>query len=469
MKHVLRILGFVIVGLLTTTTAKVYGGELTLESLKAEMDKKIADMKADHDKEVAGLKEQVRQLQEDKGYRDPQDVAKSKEGMVEIFGDKGLVSAGNFRMGAYGEHKVIIPDDGPTNFDPHRLVLLPSYAFNDWILFNAEIEFEHGGVDDTDGSQPANNSRFSGEVEIEQAWIDFKLCEQFNWRSLGVDLVPVGRINLYHEPTTFYSTERPEIYTNLIPSTWMENSTSVYGNIAEGLKYQLQVSQGLVEGPAGSAIGITGLAGLRNARPELRDDRSNSLGYTARLEFAPPFIPGLNGSASTFMSPDIQNPASTNPGSSSVILSDLEFLYRVPKTGWEFRVDGTYIDIMGSEHLTANQDAVTNDGIGQNMWGVSGEAAYHFVPWKDGRLKAAEIVPFFRYSKIDLQSGHIPMTGTGAVAAANGGGDQQWWTFGLAFFPIPDVVLKLDYRVMKTEAPVNQYSDRAEAAVGYVF
>jgi len=468
MKHALRILGFVIVGMLTSLTSKVYGGELTLESLKAEMDKKIADMKAAHDQEVAGLKGQIRQLQEDSGRRDPA-TTKNQEPLVELFGDKGLVSAGGFRLGAYGEHKVIFPDDGPTNFDPHRLVLMPSYAFNEWILFNSEIEFEHGGVDDLDGSQPANNSRFSGEVEVEQAWIDFKLMEQFNWRSLGIDLVPVGRINLYHEPTTFYSTERPEIYTNLIPSTWFENSTSVYGNIAEGLKYQVMVSQGLVEGPAGSGIGITGLAGLRNARPELRDDRSSSTAYTARLEFAPPFVPGLNGSASVHFSPDIQNPGSSVPGSSGVILSDLECLYRIPGTGWEFRAEGVYVDIQGSQHLVANTNATANDGVGQNMWGASGEVAYHFTPWNDGRLKQAEIVPFFRYSKIDLQSGNIPLGPGGAPAAANGQGDQQFWTFGLAFFPIPDVVLKLDYRIMRTETQVNNYSNRAEGAVGYVF
>jgi hypothetical protein len=464
MKHLLQICGFGIVALLTIEPAEVYGGELTLESLKAEMDK----MKADHQKEVAGLKSQITQLQEDKGYRDPKSP-KSNEGMVELFGDKGLVSAGNFRLGAYGEHKVIWPDDGPMNFDPHRLVLMPSYAFNEWIFFNSELEFEHGGVDDTDGSQPANNSRFSGEVEVEQAWIDFRMIEWLNWRSLGIDLVPVGRINLYHEPTTFYSTERPEIYSNLIPSTWMENSSSIYGTITDGLKYQFMLSQGLVEGPAGSGIGITGLAGLRNARPELRDDRSSSLAYTGRLEFAPEFVPGLNGSFSAHYSPEIQNPGSSVSGTSGALLTDLEMLYRVPGTGWEFRAEGVFIDIQGSRHLVANNNATANDGVGQNMWGASGEVAYHFTPWDDGRLKQAEIVPFFRYSKIDLQSGHIPLGPTGGPAGANGQGEQQWWTFGMAFFPIPDVVLKLDYRIMKTDAVVNNFSNRAEAAVGYVF
>jgi len=190
---------------ITLCSTALATADTSLESLKKEIDQ----MKADHRKEVSALKKEITDLKEaraDAGYRDPKQVAKEKEETIELFGD-GLIKAGGFRLGAYGEHKWIHPDDGPSNFDPHRLVLMPSYAFNDWIFFNSEIEFEHGGVDDLDGSQPANNSRFSGEVEVEQAWIDFKLIEQFNWRSLGIDLIPVGRINLYHEPTTFYSTD----------------------------------------------------------------------------------------------------------------------------------------------------------------------------------------------------------------------------------------------------------------------
>jgi hypothetical protein len=463
MKQALRILGFgLFIGLLTVRPGEVCGGELTLESLKAEMEK----MKADHHKEVAELKDQIKQWQQDRGYQNPGETAKSNKGAVELFGDEGLVKAGNFRLGAYGEHKWIFPDDANSSFDPHRIVLLPSYAFNEWIVFNSEIEFEHGGVDDTDGSQPANTSRFSGEVEVEQAWIDFKFNEYFNWRSLGIDLIPVGRINPYHEPVTFYSTERPEIYNNLIPSTWMENGTSVYGMIMDGLKYQVMVSQGLVDGNV-AGLGPTGTAGIRGARPGLRNDRSSSLGYTARLEYAPGFIPGLNGSASIHYSPDIQNAARNARGSTDIALFDSEFVYRIPKTGWEFRADGVFINIGNSGGLFANNDGVANNGVGQNMWGVSGEAAYHFTPWKEGRLKDADIVPFFRYSKIDLQSGFIPFDT--AASPANGQGDQQFWTFGVAFFPIPEVVLKLDYRIRKTGQVANSYSDQAELAVGYVF
>jgi hypothetical protein len=36
----------------------------------------------------------------------------------------------------------------------------------------------------------------------------------------GIDLIPIGYINQHHEPTQFYSVNRPELYNGLIPSTW---------------------------------------------------------------------------------------------------------------------------------------------------------------------------------------------------------------------------------------------------------
>ncbi|MFX5710069.1 hypothetical protein ABTE34_21505, partial [Acinetobacter baumannii] len=79
------------------------------------------------------------------------------------------------------------------------IVLLPTYAITPNIIFNAEIEFEHGGIAfDSDDKR-------HGSAEIEQIWVDFKVMDQFNWRSPGIDLVPIGYINQHHEPTQFYS------------------------------------------------------------------------------------------------------------------------------------------------------------------------------------------------------------------------------------------------------------------------
>src|ERR1700687_5701956 len=77
---------------------------------------------------------------------------------------------------------------------------------------------------------------------VEAVWIDFKIVDQFNWRAPGIDLIPIGYTNEHHEPTTFYSVKRPELYNGLIPSTWMAPATSIYGRLAEGLTYTVQAS-----------------------------------------------------------------------------------------------------------------------------------------------------------------------------------------------------------------------------------
>src|SRR5262249_37295462 len=100
-------------------------------------------------------------------------------------------------IGAYGELKFGGHEDSggwKDGFDAQRIVLLPTFQITDNIIFNAEIEFEHGGIaDDAD-------DKLTGAIELEQAYIDFLFNEHFNWRSPGVDVVPFGFINLFHEP-----------------------------------------------------------------------------------------------------------------------------------------------------------------------------------------------------------------------------------------------------------------------------
>src|SRR5215468_419522 len=111
----------------------------------------------------------------------------------------GLGYRGNavLNIGAYGELKFgsqEAPGGWKDGFDAGRIVLLPTFQVTESIIFNAEIEFEHGGIADDE------DDKLTGSVDIEQAYIDFKFNEHFNWRAPGVDVVPFGFINLFHEP-----------------------------------------------------------------------------------------------------------------------------------------------------------------------------------------------------------------------------------------------------------------------------
>jgi hypothetical protein len=318
-------------------------------------------------------------------------------------------------IGAYGELKfggVEEPGRWKNGFDAQRIVLLPTYQITDNIIFNAEIEFEHGGIaDDAD-------DKLTGAIELEQAYIDFLFNEHFNWRSPGVDVVPFGFINLFHEPTQFYSVNRPELDNGLIPTTWFEGSTSIYGKIVDNLNYQFQINTGLEdigenggvpEGPY--EAGISGTEALDLARTPIGDfnQTKNAFGYTLRLSYTPPFIPGLAGSTSVFFTPNVEprgahSDTGRGLGDSSVTMFDTEVRYRIPKTGFEFR--GEFVDVwFGSPaNLRANNDGDPENNVGDSMWGFSLEAAYH-IDLGDFVRNGWELVPFYRYTYENLQTG----------------------------------------------------------------
>src|SRR5262249_4872079 len=91
------------------------------------------------------------------------------------------------------------PDAGDAELDFHRFVLIFSHSFSSRIRFVAELELEHAVVEGLEEK---------GEVELEQAYVDFPLSQSFNVRA-GTLLVPMGLINERHEPPVFNGVERP--------------------------------------------------------------------------------------------------------------------------------------------------------------------------------------------------------------------------------------------------------------------
>lgn len=379
-------------------------------------------------------------------------------------------------IGAYGELKFggqDTPGGWKDGFDAGRIVLLPTFQVTDNIIFNAEIEFEHGGIaEDAD-------DKLTGAVELEQAYIDFRFNEHFNWRAPGVDVVPFGFINLFHEPTQFYSVDRPELDNGLIPTTWFEGSTSIYGKIVDNLDYQFQINTGLEDVgenggvPEGSyEAGISGTEALALARTPIGDfnQTKDALGYTLRLSYTPPFIPGLAGSTSVFFDPNVEprgahSDTGRGLGDSSVTMFDTEVRYRIPKTGFEFR--GEFVDVLlGSPvNLRANNDGDPENNVGRSMWGFSLEAAYH-IDLGDFVHNGWELVPFYRYTYEDLQTGGFAGSDQNLPT---GQGRRQFHTIGLALFPTPQVVLKLDYQFALDDAPDSPHADHFLGAVGFFF
>ena len=391
------------------------------------------------------------------------------------------------KFGAYGEFKFGSMQNPAANgqwqngFDGGRLTLLPSYQITDNISFNSEIEFEHGGI------AFAEDDKLHGTAEIEQAFIDLKVRPWVNFHSPGIDVVPIGYTNQTHEPTTFYSVQRPELANGLIPTTFFVPSWgTVYGQITDNLGYQLQVSSSAEDfgdsfdartdartAPSGPyAAGISGQDALGLSRPPVGDftQINNGFAYATRLSYTPPFAPGLAGSTSVYFSPNIEprgahSDRGTPLGNSSLTLLDSELRYRVPDTGWEFRGEYAEAFFGNPGNLRANNDSDVANNVGDTMYGFSGEVSYH-VPLGTILGGAWEAVPFYRYSYENLQTGGFRGT-DGNVPT--GAGQLQFHDFGVAVFPSPKLVLKLNYTHVEDRETGGAQGDSILGGVGFFF
>ena len=389
-------------------------------------------------------------------------------------------------FGAYGEIKfgrLQNPDAGgqwQTGFDAARVVLSPTYAITKNIIFNAELEFEHGGI------AVDSDDKLAGSIDVEQLFIDFKIHERFNWRAPGIDLIPIGYINEHHEPNQFYSVNRPELYLGLIPSTWRAPATRVYGLLGNGLNYAFQVSQSVEDfgdsfdkrtdanivapGPYVGGFSIDSALGL--SRTPVGDFRqlNDTLAYAGRLDYQPPWLPGFAGSVSGYYSPNT-TPRGAHAdsgdalGKSSLTMLDAEFRYRVPERGLELRGEYVWVGFGNPANLRANNDGDDTNNIGKTMYGYSAEIAYHF-PLGTILESEWEAVPFYRYTFENFQASGF----AGAdLNAPTGQGQMQFHTAGIAIMPSPKLVLKLTYQKAINNDPTGANADYVLGGVGFSF
>ncbi|NQT94601.1 MAG: porin [Lentisphaerae bacterium] len=145
----------------------------------------------------------------------------------------------NVQLGGYGElhgNKLVEhgSDTGKHEVDFHRFVIYFGYDFSDRIRFSSEVELEHALA----------GSDAPGEVELEQAFLDFDLHDAHTVRA-GLFLLPVGLLNPTHEPTRFYGVERNPVESRIIPTTWWEAGVGLHGGFGDALNYSAYVHSGL--------------------------------------------------------------------------------------------------------------------------------------------------------------------------------------------------------------------------------
>ena len=383
----------------------------------------FAQEKTDTDKRVADLERRLdalsRELESQKaGTAMPAAPTEGRFGLAPS-ASKVYDAPSGLSIGGYGEFlyqgKAATLQDGTRvgsdkSVDALRMVLYTGYKFSDRILFNSEIEYEHGGYSD---EHP------EGEAVVEFAYLDFLIAKALNVRA-GMMLVPMGFINEIHEPPTFLGARRPLVEQGLIPTTWHENGLGLHGDLPGHLTYRLYVMNGL-DGMKFNASGI------RDGRQAGKEANAQSLAWTGRLDWTP--LPGalLGGSFYTGNS--------NQTGSGDALRTTIFDLHA------EYRAGG--LQLRGLYARTTNSAAYLETlGLsdparetGTRQWGGYLEAGYDVL---GGGRQA--LIPFLRWERLDTQSQVIPSV------VEDPGTDRTVLTTGLNYKPIPNIALKADYQ-----------------------
>jgi len=333
----------------------------------------------------------------------------------------GHGASGKTTIGGYGElhYNNLEQGDGEEikEADLHRFVLFFGHEFNERTRLVTELEVEHGGVE-------ADGSPLGGEVEVEQAYVEFDINDTTSAKG-GVFLLPVGILNETHEPPTFYGVERNPVENIIIPATWWAGGASVSTNFANGISADFALHTGLQVPTSGSSA-----FRIRSGRQKISNASANDLAMTARVKYTG--IPGLELSGSLHYQSDISQ--TSGDGADEATLFETHAVWnRGPFTAKALFASW---DIDGDAAAAA-------DGDKQDGYYIEG--AYKLN--KDFGI-------FARYNNVD------------GVRVQD---EFKQVDVGFNWWPNEDVVIKVDYMDRENDNDSDRDVDGFNVGIGYQF
>jgi len=319
--------------------------------------------------------------------------------------------------------------DDPAQIDFHRLVWGLSYQWNDRISLHTELDFEHAFK----------------EPELEFAYLDFLIRPEINVRA-GVVLMPVGPRNERHEPPRFFSVERPYLQRTVIPTTWQEGGVGLFGTLGDDFNYRAYLVSGL------DAKGFNAKDGIRKGRRAIGEAANEAFAWVGRLEYIG--LPGLSLGTSVYHGGANQDPKSSDDIDVTLLEGDIRYTV----SGLDFQAMYAQIDI-------SHPEKITGAGVGEKIAGWNAEIAYHLRTLDPDTEQ--DLVPFVRWEQFNTQEA-VP-----AAYPADPANDRSVFTIGLAYYPVPDVVIKADLETWEDEdSGVNDDGEkkkRFNLGIGYEF
>lgn len=320
--------------------------------------------------------------------------------------------------------------DQPDTADLLRGVVYAGYKFNRNVLFNSEIEVEHGSTE------------HGGAVSMEFAYLDYLIRPQVNVRA-GLMLMPIGLINEQHEPTAYLGAQRPSVETLIIPSTWSELGAGVFGDIGR-VSYRAYITTGLNSEEFRAQ-------GFREGRQGGAEALANDWAAVARADVHPFEGTILGGSLYS------GNSGQGRGFSGRVTLGELHAESRF--RGASLRGLWSRGSIGDAAAINSANGLAGNESIGRTFGGWYMESGYDvasILPMGDQSL-----MPFLRYERFD------PQRSVPAGFFRNPENDARVMTFGVAYKPIPQTVIKVDWQNVTNRAATGV--DQLNVALGYIF
>ncbi|HXV75701.1 MAG TPA: hypothetical protein VD788_05225 [Candidatus Polarisedimenticolaceae bacterium] len=345
------------------------------------------------------------------------------------------------------------PSDAIDQLDFLRAVLYFGYKFNDRILFNSEIEWEHA----------TTSNGGNGEVSVEFAYLDFTFHDLINARA-GMVLVPMGFLNELHEPPIFLGARRPYVEQALLPTTWRENGAGVFGE-NDRISYRAYVHTALA-GVEGNSSGSSGFdqGGVRNGRSKGSRSPADELAISGRFDWfaAPGLVVGLSayrGDAGQGASVNTDGSGGTVDAVTTIVDAHVDYRWR----GLQARgvwVDTTIDDVARLNAAQAARGVLEpGESIGESQYGWYAEVGYDLLAASSGTEQA--LIPYLRYERYDTQD-EVP-----EAFDRDPSFDRTVVTAGVAWKPITQVVVKADYNRLENEADTGV--DQINAALGFMF
>ena len=341
--------------------------------------------------------------------------------------------SGGLDWHGYGELHYNRPHDEPDVVDFHRMALGLDYRMSRRGSLHTAVDFDHAAE----------------EIELAFSYLDFDISPRLILRT-GLMLMPVGPFNEHHEPTLFYSVERPHLQEKVIPVLWNEGGIGLLGDTSFGMQYRFYVVSGLNASGFSASNGIRGgrsrVTGGKGGAPITGDD----FAVVGRMEYG---ISGFRTGWSGYHGGAGQGVASNTNVEVTILEGDIRY-----------RLKGFNLSAIYAQVAIGNAEVLSAKKVGEKMSGWSGEVAYDFraiMPRIVHKMLLQHMVLFIRKEGLNTQDA-MPVG-----VSADPKHDLKITTYGLAFYPISDVAFKVDWENMENGAGSN--TETLNAGVAYLF